>query len=121
MKTPTKIVVVILSVSLLAVGIYGTTFVNEDFDRRDLAKDGSEFIRFLDTLEDYFTTDLPVELILEAGVNYSDPTTQMKIDGLTQIIANNKFYRTSMRSWFAALQKWRESSNATTNESLLGK
>ncbi len=121
MKTPTKIVVVILAVSLLAVGIYGTTFVNEDFDRRDLAKDGSEFIRFLDTLDDYFTTDLPVELILEAGVNYSDPTTQMKIDGLTQIIANNKFYRTSMRSWFAALQKWRESSNATTNESLLGK
>jgi predicted RND superfamily exporter protein len=120
MKPSTKIVVVILSICLLAVGIYGATFVNEDFDRRDLAKDGSEFIKFLDTLEEYFTTDLPVDLILEDGVDYSDPTTQMKINSLTQIIGNNKFYRPSVKSWFASLQNWHNSQN-TTNTSLLGK
>ena len=119
MNAPIKIIVIIFSISLLAVGIYGATFVNEDFDRRDLAKDGSEFIKFLDTLEKYFTTDLPVDLILETGVNYSDPTTQTKIDGFTRMIAKNKFYRPSVKSWFASLQKWHQSQN--TNTSLLGK
>ena len=119
MKTPTKIVVALFSVCLLAVGIYGTTFVNEDFDRRDLAKDGSEFIKFLDTLEKYFTSDLPVDLILETGVNYSDPTTQMEIGNLTQVVGDNTFYRRFVKSWFASLQKWHESQNTTT--SLLGK
>jgi predicted RND superfamily exporter protein len=119
MKTSTKIVVMILSISLLAVGIYGTTFVNEDFHRRDLAQDGSEYIRFLDTLEEYFIPDIQVDLILEAGVNYSDQTTQTKIKDLTQIVADNKFYRPANRSWFGELQKWYESRNTTNT--LLGK
>jgi len=37
----TKVVVIILSLSLLAGGIYGVTKVDESFDRRILAKDGS--------------------------------------------------------------------------------
>ena len=119
MKTPTKIVVVIVSICLLALGIYGTTFVNEEFDRRDLAKDGSEFIRFLDTLEDYFTGDVQVDLILEADVNYSDPATKMKINNLSQIIEDNEFYRPTVRSWYAELQRWYQTQN--TNTSLLGK
>ena len=119
MKTPTKIVVVIFSMCLLAVGIYGTTFVNEEFDRRALAKDGSEFIRYLDTFEEYFTTDIQVDLILEPGVNYSDHATQMKINNLTQIIKDNKFYRPSVTSWFTELQNWYKTQN--TSETLFSK
>ena len=119
MKTPTRIVVVILSIGLLAIGIYGTTFVNEEFDRRDLAKDGSEFIRFLDTVEEYFSSDIPVDIIIEPGVNYSDPISQMKIDNLTQLIAANQFYRPEITSWFTELQKWYQTQN--TSKSLLGK
>ena len=119
MKTPTKIVVVILSMCLLGVGIYGTTFVNEEFDRRALAKDGSEFIRYLDTSEEYYTTDIQVDLILEPGVTYSDHATQMKINNLTQIIKENKFYRPSVISWFSELQNWYKIQNS--NETLLGK
>jgi predicted RND superfamily exporter protein len=111
MKAPTKVVVVILSICLLAVGSCGATLVSEEFQIRLLAKDGSAFIRFQDTLLEYFTNDLQVDLIIETGVNYSDPITQMKIDSLTQIIEDNKFYRPVVRSWFAELKKWHRTEN----------
>jgi predicted RND superfamily exporter protein len=111
MKAPTKVVVVILSICLLAVGSCGATLVSEEFQIRVLAKDGSAFIRFQDTLLEYFTNDLQVDLIIETGVNYSDPITQMKIDSLTQIIEDNKFYRPVVRSWFAELKKWHRTEN----------
>ena len=118
MKPVVKVIVVVFSLCLLAAGIYGTTFVNEEFDRRDLAKDGSEFIRFLDTLEEYYTTDFQVDLILEPGVNYSDPITQQKINNLTQVIADNKFFRPTVKSWFKELQIWYKTQN--TSQTLLG-
>ncbi|XP_028412075.1 patched domain-containing protein 3-like isoform X2 [Dendronephthya gigantea] len=117
MKTPTKIFIVFLSMGLLAVGIYGTTFVNEEFDRRDLAKDGSMFIKYLDADEDYFMADIRVDLIIE-NVNYSDPSIQRKMNDLSQIVANNKFYRPNVTSWFAELQKWYNSQNTTLLGSL---
>ena len=113
MKPPTKLVVVIISICLLALGIYGTTFVSQEFDRRDVAKDGSEYIRFLDTLEEYFSTDEEVELIFESGVNYSDPSTEMKINDVTQMVVKNKFYRSHFKSWFSELQKWYKTQNTT--------
>ena len=119
MKPPTKIVMVILSICLLAIGSYGTTFVSEEFQLRDLAKDDSLFIRFQETLQEYFVIDVRVDLILETGVNYSDPTTQMKINRLSQIIADNKFYQPIVRSWFSELKEWHQTKNATN--SLTGK
>jgi hypothetical protein len=70
-------------------------------------------------LEDYFTGDVQVDLILEADVNYSDSATKMKINNLSQIIEDNEFYRPTVRSWYTELQRWYQTQN--TNKSLLGK
>ena len=111
MKPISKGIVVIVSMSLLGIGIYGTTFISEEFDRRDLAKDGSEFIKYLDTLEYYFTDDLKVDIILESGVNYSDPSTQQKILDLSQIVASNEYYRSYVDSWFTNFHNWSSGEN----------
>ena len=105
-KPVSKGIVVIVSMSLLGVGIYGTTFISEEFDRRDLAKDGSQFIKFLDTLEAYFTNEIKVDIILKSGVNYSDPTTQQKILNLSQIVASNEYYSSYVDSWFIKFHNW---------------
>ena len=97
--------------SLLCIGIYGKTFISDEFDRRDLAKDGPEFIKYLDTLEHYFTDDLKVDIILESGVNYSDPSTQQKILDLSQIVASNEYYRSYVDSWFTNFHNWSSGEN----------
>ena len=114
MKPISKGIVVIVSLSLLGIGIYGTTFISEEFERRDLAKDGSEYIKFLDTLQIYFTDDVKVDIILESGVNYSEPSTQQKILNLSQIVASNEHYRSNVDSWFTQFHDWSAGEGAVT-------
>ncbi|XP_046861195.1 patched domain-containing protein 3-like isoform X2 [Xenia sp. Carnegie-2017] len=118
MKPPFKVIVALASMALLGAGIYGTTFLNEDFDRRDLAKDGSIYIKFLDTVEKYFNTDIPVDLIVEPGVNYSDPSTQSELSKLTKVVRENKYFRPNVVSWFTELQKWQNKTQNTTQNVL---
>ena len=113
MKPTVKGVVLIISLLLLGFGIYGTTFIDEEFDRRDLAKDGSEFIKFIDISEAYFTEDIRVDIILESGVNYSSPSTQREILDLSHIVTNNRYYRPNVISWFSEFQNWSASQDVT--------
>ncbi|XP_046848827.1 LOW QUALITY PROTEIN: patched domain-containing protein 3-like [Xenia sp. Carnegie-2017] len=113
MKPPSKVIIALVSMALLGAGIYGTTFLKEDFDRRNLAKDGSIYIQFLDTVEKYFNTDAPVDIIVESGVNYSNPLTQSELSSLMGIVRENKYFRPDIVSWFTELQKWR---NKTRNK-----
>ena len=115
MKPISKCIVVIVSMSLLGLGIYGTTFVSQEFDRRDLAKDGSEYIKFLDTRDTYFKDNIKVDIILESGVNYSDPSTQQKILSLSEIVASNQYYRSNVDSWFTQFHNWYASEGAMTS------
>ena len=115
MKPVVKGLVIILSTCLLGIGIYGTTFINEEFDRRDLAKDGSEFIKFLDASEAYFTEDIKVDIILESGVNYADFYTQEKVRNLSNIVENNRFYRPVVVSWLTEFLKNSASNGVSTN------
>ena len=115
MKPIVKGLVIIVSTCLLVIGICGTNFINEEFDRRDIAKDGSEFIKFLDASEAYFTEDTKVDIILESGVNYSDFYTQQKIRNLTNIVENNRFYRPVVVSWLTEFLKNSASKGVSTN------
>ena len=117
MKPVVKGLVIILSTCLLGIGIYGTTFINEEFDRRALAKDGSEFIKFLDTSEAYFSDDFKVDIILESGVNYSDSYTQQNIRNLSNIVKDNHFYRPIVVSWLTEFLKSSVSKGISTNSS----
>ena len=115
MKPVVKGLVIIISTCLLGIGIYGTNFVSEEFDRRDIAKDGSEFIKFLDASEAYFTEDIKVDIILESGVNYSDFYTQQKVRNLSNIIKNNHFHRPVVVSWLTEFLKNAASKGVSTN------
>ena len=117
MKPAAKGIVLIVSLLLLGLGIYGTTFIDEEFDLKDLAKDGSEFIKFLDISEEYFTKDVQVDIVLRSGINYTDPLTQKKVTNLNQIVADNRYYRPFVVSWFSAFQNWSASEGVPTGNS----
>lgn len=99
MLPATKFFVLVISVAILALGIYGTTKVTENFDRRMLAKDDSALLKFLNVREKYYEQTIPVSLVLTGNIDYSDPDVQDEIRQLSKIVKDNCYYRTQAVSW----------------------
>lgn len=99
MLPATKFFVLVMSVAILALGIYGTTKVTENFDRRMLAKDNSALLKFLNVREKYYEQTIPVSLVLTGNIDYSDPDVQDEIRQLSKIVKDNCYYRTQAVSW----------------------
>lgn len=99
MLPATKFFVLVISVAILALGIYGTTKVTENFDRRMLAKDDSALLKFLNVREKYYEQTIPVSLVLTGNIDYSDPDVQDEIRQLSKIVKDNCYYQTQAVSW----------------------
>ena len=99
MLPATKFFVLVMSVAILALGIYGTTKVTENFDRRMLAKDNSALLKFLNVREKYYEQTIPVSLVLTGNIDYSDPDVQDEIRQLSKIVKDNCYYQTQAVSW----------------------
>lgn len=95
----TKFVVLVISAAILALGIYGTTKVTENFDRRMLAKDDSALLKFLNVREKYYEHSIPVSLVLTGDIDYTEPTVQDEVRRLSKIVRDNGYYRTHIVSW----------------------
>ena len=95
----TKVVVICLSLLLLGAGIYGVTRVDEAFDRRILAKDGSYLKRFLSAQEKHFELSLGVNIVESSEVDYELGSTQQQIRDLTNIVKANEHYKQETVSW----------------------
>lgn len=99
MLPPTKLFVLVMSVVILAMGIYGTTRVTENFDRRMLAKDDSALLKFLNVQEKYYEQAIPVSLVLTGDVNYGERAVQDEIRRLSEIVKDNSHYQSQTSSW----------------------
>ncbi|XP_073238432.1 patched domain-containing protein 3-like [Porites lutea] len=95
----TKVVVIILSLGLLGVGIYGVTRVEEKFDRRILAKDDSYLKRFLTAQEKHFELAIEVSIVETGKDSYEKFSTQQAIRNLTNIVESNEHYLAGSLSW----------------------
>ena len=109
--TGTKVFVVIFSVTLLAAGIYGVTQVDESFDRRILAKDGSYLKRFLSAQEEYFELSIEVSMVVEGEIDYGKQSTHDEIRELSNIVKCNKHYRNVTLSWMDAFSQYAKRNN----------
>ena len=94
-----KAIVVVISCGLVGFGVYGSMNIDQQFDRRLLAKDDSYLIKFLDTEEKYFELSLPVSVVWTGNISYADKGTQDEIKKVSEIIKSNKFYHNRTRSW----------------------
>ena len=115
MLTPTRIMVVILSLGLLASGILGMLNIEEEFNRTILAKDNSHFREFINVQEKYFSSGTDVSVVLDSDIQYDNPTVQNDIIELSEVICKNSFYKNKSISWLADLQKFVQNANASRN------
>ena len=107
----TKAVVIILSLALLGVGIYGVTKVDETFDRRILAKDDSYLKRFLSAQEKHFQLSIDVSIVEAGSVYYGVKSTQEEIRKLTSIVTANKHYKDRSLSWLDSFSRFANITN----------
>ncbi len=116
----TKVVVVILSLLLLAAGIYGVIKVDESFSRRILAKDDSYLKRFLAAQEKHFELSIEVSIVENGNIDYGIGYNQEHIRELTNIVTRNKHYRNRSLSWMNSFSQYAQktSRNITGSEFL---
>ena len=114
--TVIKVIVVILSLSFLAMGIYGATKVDESFDRSILAKDDSYLKKFLAAQEEYFKLTIPVSVV-ENRVNYEESSVQEELRKLANIVTSNEHYEDTSVSWIDSFFKYAKGANVTISGS----
>lgn len=107
----TKVMVVILSLSFLAAGIYGATKVDETFDRRILAKDDSYLRKFLTAQEKYFKLSIPVSIVEDGDIDYEKSSIQQELRSLADIVTSNKYYENTSLSWIDTFSMHAQRSN----------
>jgi len=100
MKTPVRIVVVLISLGLLAAGVYGTYNLDEKFDLKQLAPDGSYFIAFQNTQREYFPVGFPISIINEnVDFDYTDSEKQKEYTHLSTICKENPYMKDASINW----------------------
>ncbi len=106
MKTPVRIAVLLTGMALLAVSIYGTTFLDQSFDSSTLGKDSSYQKRFYDIKRKYYGEGLDVNIVVIGEHNYSDPVIQQQYLNLSQIARDNPKYQDYSLNWLEDYIGW---------------
>ena len=110
-----KVIVVSFSLVFVAAGIYAIFKVDESFDRRILAKDGSYFQQFLSAEEKHFELSLEVSIVESGNIDYGTNFTQGEIRKLSSIVTNNPYYRNRSLSWMEAFHQFSKKTNTSIN------
>ena len=116
MNSRTKPVIVLLSLSLLGAGIYGTINLSESFNRRLLVKDNSPYKAFLRARDQYFDRAMEVSVVVDGQMNYETREAQVALQQLTSIVTQNKHYKKITRSWIREFAMFCSHHNTTTED-----
>ena len=108
MKTPVRVVVVVLIIALFGAGIYGTTKVEQKFDMKKLGEDGSYFVLFQEAQSKYFAIGFEKNIILDDETfDYSLPVNQQRYSDLINICKESKYLKNSnIINWMFAYHNW---------------
>ena len=112
MKTPTKIITVLIYIALVAIGIYGCTKVKVGLDVKELGESGSQFITHVAELEINFpTASFPVSVVSKDSFDYSLNETQQQFKNLDNFVKKSKYFKSNTFNCISAFLSWTELSN----------
>ena len=90
MKTPTKIMTVLIYIALVAIGFYGCTKVKVGLDVKELGESGSQFTTYVTELEiNFATASFPVSVVLQDSFDYSLNETQQHENAVFLLISTS--------------------------------
>lgn len=113
MRPRTKALVLVISLGLLAGGIYATLHIDQEFDRSLLAKDDSYYKAFVKIEHEYFRLPTEASVVLSGNVQYSKLSTQNEVIRLSEIVAENKYFKEDTITWMGSFLKYCRDQNKT--------
>lgn len=121
MHPRTKAMVLVISLGLLAGGIYATLHLDQEFDRSLLAKEDSYYKAFIKTEREYFRLPTKTSVILSGNVEYRKLSVQNEVIKLSEIVAENKYFKEDTITWMGTFLKYCRDHNKTCDgESFMG-
>ena len=117
MKTPVRIAVVLIGISLTGVAAYGTTFLDQSFDSSTLGKDNSYQKMFYDVKRKQYSQGFDVNIVVLGYKNYSDPSIQTEYAKLSKTAMENEKYLNKSSNWLVSYKSWA----MEKNQSIAGK
>jgi len=107
MLNPVRVIVVCLSAGLLAAGIYGLNQVEEVFELKQLGKDGSYFITFLDARANNYPMGSSINIIQDDPTyDYTLLQNQKDYSNLDQISLTSSYLQPRTVNWMSAFHRW---------------
>lgn len=121
MRPTTKALVLVISLGLLAGGIYATLHLDQEFDRSLLAKDDSYYKAFMKIDHEYFRLPTQASVVLGGNMQYRKLSTQNEVIRLSEIVAENKYFKEDTITWMGSFLKYCRDQNKTCDgESFMG-
>lgn len=121
MRPRTKALVLVISLGLLAGGIYATLHIDQEFDRSLLAKDDSYYKAFMKIEHEYFRLPTEASVVLSGNVQYSKFSTQDEVIRLSEIVTENKYFKEDTITWMGSFLKYCiDQSKTCDGESFMG-
>ncbi|KAK3738450.1 hypothetical protein QZH41_017085, partial [Actinostola sp. cb2023] len=109
-----RVFVVLISLGLLGVSIFYALKVNEDFDRRLLAKKGASILDFFDAQEMNYGRTVQVSIVIDTQVGYETSKVQSQILELSKIATDNTYYMNMTVSWMEVFKSFTQKANLST-------
>ena len=112
MKTHSKIVVVMFSIIMAVLGIYGCYYTDLNFDFKIIGPDHSKFVKWIENLERNFPSEsyFPIDIVLKTpNLDYSSLQLQNQFFLLDQLAKENYF--NASLNWLTSYMQWTRVSN----------
>ena len=113
MRPRMKALVLVISLGLLAGGIYATLHLDQEFDRSLLAKEDSYYKAFMKIEHEYFRLPTEASVVLSGNVQYRKLSTQNEVIRLSEIVAENHYFKKNTITWMGSFLKYCRDQNKT--------
>ena len=114
MKTPSKIITVLIYIVLVGIGIYGCTKVKVGIDVKELLESGSQYSTYITEKDIHFpTASFPVSVVLQDSFDYSLNETQQQFRYLDNFVKKSKYFKSNTYNSITDFLSWTQRRNKT--------
>ena len=106
LRTPLKIIILVLFAGYLAASIYGCVRLRQGIEYRQLVAEDSYYYKYATWTQDYFKRVTPVSFVIDSTYTYSDPAVQTKVEALLTSAKDDEYFNSEFElSWLASFKR----------------
>ena len=105
LRTPLKIIILVIFAGYLAAAIYGCVKIKQGLEFKQLVAEDSYYYKYATWTEEYFKRVRPVSFIIDSTYTYFDPAVQSQVEALLTSAKNDEYFNSNFElSWLASFK-----------------